>query len=425
MKSPTKTIARLVLVSLFLSLSLGCATRVSLPSDTHDFVGFEDSRRGVLVVAEPYLSPALSQRVFQSDLLAEGVLPIQLSITNVGDHVLMTSAAPQLRGPDGEMWPLVPSRDVAKQVRRSATMNGLMARAPFLGLLAAPFGLILAPIVGGTAELLASHGTTAANHEMADDILGLAFRPVAIAPGDTYRAFVFFHVPPPATSVASFSQAVLTIPVENASTRRTFHSAITILPLAFYTRVTIWDRPTAGPMRVAKPLSSPGTAEVVLTGLPGPPAPVDASIHYEQAVTAAQDGQWETAMLSLSQTVKADQSHGEAFFGRGVLRTRQGLFSDAAADFSHAIDLGFHLTDIYNYRGIVLARLGQSEQAARDWDRAVSLSPNFPLPLYNRGMQSWVQRRPDAAKKDFETACSLGFDPACLSLSDLETHSPN
>jgi tetratricopeptide (TPR) repeat protein len=313
---------------------------------------------------------------------------------------------------------------VAKQVRRNATLNGLMAKTPFLGLLAAPFGLILAPIVGGTAELLASYGTTEANHEMADDILGLAFRPVAIAPGDTYRAFVFFHVPAPATAVASFAQVVLTIPIEEASTRRTFQSAITIRPLAFYTRVTIWDRPTAGPMRVVQPLSPPGAAEVVLTGLPARPAPVDASLHYRQAVTAAQDGQWEVAMVSLSQTVKADQAHGEAFFGRGVLRARQGLFDEATADFSHAIALGFHLTDLYNHRGIVLARLGRDEQAARDWDTAVNLSPNFPLPLYNRGMLSWAQRRPDAAKKDFETACSLGFDPACFSLSDVETHSP-
>lgn len=423
MTSRTKTIARLALVALSLSLSVGCANRVSLPPNSYDFIGFEDSRRGVLIVAEPYLSPSLNLRVFQTDLLAQGILPIQLSITNVGDQVLMTTADPQLRGPDGELWPPVPSRDVAKQVRRSATMNGLMARAPFLGLLAAPFGFILAPVIGGAAELVASHNTTEANHDMADDIIGLAFRPVAIAPGDTYRAYVFFHVPAPASTVGPFKQLGLTIPIEDASTRRKTQGTITIVPLALYTRVTIWDRPTAASMRGIKPSSSPGTAEVVLTGLSSRPTSSDASIHYGQAIAAAQEGQWDTATASLSQTVKVDRAHGEAFFGRGVLRARQGRFSDAADDFSHAVDLGFHLTDIYNYRAIVLARLERDEEARRDWDRAIGLSPNFPLPLYNRGMLSWVQRRTDAAKQDFETACGLGFDPACLSLNDLETHS--
>jgi hypothetical protein len=355
--------------------------------------------------------------------MAEGILPIQLSITNVGDHILMTAASPQLRGRDGELWAVVTPRDAAKQIRRSASLNGLMAKTPFLGLLAAPFGLILAPLVGGTAELLASHTTTEANHEMADDIVGFAFRQVAIKPGDTYRAFIFFHLPP-ATAATVFTQVVLTVPIEDAYTRRTSKSAIAILPPAFYTRPTIWDRPLAGPMRLVEPPSSSRRAEIVLTGLQTGPTPVEASIHYEQAVAAAQDGEWKTAIGSLSQTVKADEAYGEAFFARGVLRARQGHFSEAAADFSRAIDLDYRLTDIFNYRGIVLARLGRDEEAVGDWNTAIKLSPNFPLPLYNRGMLSWGHGRPDAAKKDFEVACSLGFDPACFALSDLETHWP-
>jgi hypothetical protein len=52
-------------------------------------------------------------------------------------------------------------------------MNGLIAQAPFLGLLAAPLGLILTPLIGRAADFVASHNTTTANDDMTDDLVEL------------------------------------------------------------------------------------------------------------------------------------------------------------------------------------------------------------------------------------------------------------
>jgi len=120
MNVQTKMVLRSLLTILALCSSAGCAHRVSLPSEDHGFIGYEYSNRSVLIAAEPYLSPALNQAVFKADLPAEGILPIRLAITNLGPNVLAPSGLPQLRDPAESVWPLIPAREVAKQVRQSA-----------------------------------------------------------------------------------------------------------------------------------------------------------------------------------------------------------------------------------------------------------------------------------------------------------------
>jgi hypothetical protein len=414
---------RIFCAVLLLSLSTGCAHRLSFPPAHDDFIGFEDSRQSFVVTAEPYLSPSLNQTVFGSDLTNEGILPIQLSITNLGASTLAPSGLPQLRETDGAVWTDVPARDIARQIRRPAIMNGLMARAPFLGLLAAPFGLILAPIIGGTAEMLASHQTNEANHDMTHDVVELAFRPVTIAPGDTHRVFLYFRMPAPNQAITEIKPMVLTLSIEDTTTRRTFQSAITIQSPAYYTRATAWDRPAAGSAGFAK-LSSPAPVEPVRDKRRAQPAQLKADIQYKRALAEARNGQWDAALEALSHAVKADGSHGEAFFGRGVLRARKGQFSEATADLTRAIDLGLSLTDIHNHRGLIHARVGKDHLAIHDWTMAASLSPNFPLPFYNRGMLFWAQGQSEQAKSDLGSACNLGFERACHSLSDLEARWP-
>ena len=424
----TKMVMRSLLALVVLCSSAGCAQRVSLPSEDHGFNGYEYSNRSVLIAAEPYLSPAQNLAVFKADLPAEGILPIRLAVTNLGPNVLAPTGLPQLRDPAESVWPLIPAREVAKKVRQSAVMNGLMARAPFLGLLAAPLGLILTPLVGGAADFVASHNTTTANDDMTDDLVELGYRPLTIAPGATYHAFVFFRVPPPARTVTAIPLLTLTLSIEDVTVRRTLHGTITIRAPILYTRGTIWDRPSMRSLRQAK--SSPSAkAGVVLAGLQaplaGPPLTmIDAETHYRQAVEAAEIGQWDAALDALGQTVQANGAHQGALVGRGVLRARQGHIKDAAADLTQAIDLGLRSADTHTYRGVLWARQGEAALAVQDWTTASLLSPNFPLPRYNRGMLSWMQGEPEKATADFEAACNLGFAPACLSLRDLETRSP-
>lgn len=419
MTGQKKTIVWTSTAVLLWSLSAGCTHRVILPSPNDDFVGFEDSRQGVIIAAEPYLSPSLNQTVFRSNLPAEGILPVQLSIINLGPNTLAPSGLPQLQDLNGASWPDVPARDVVKQISHPAIMNGLMARAPFLGLLAAPFGLVLAPIVGGAAELLASHKTNEANHEMTQDVFELAFRQVTIAPGDTYRAFVYFRVPDPNRTIADFAPFLLTLSMEDVTARRPFKSTITIRPPMLYTRPTIWDRPVPGPASFAKPSSS-AQAEPVRAGRRTQPAQVKADVHYRKAVAEAGNGRWDSALEALNYAIKTDGTHGEAHFGRGVLLARKGQLSEATADFTRAIESGLSLTDLHNYRGLIHARLGKEHLAVQDWTIAAGLSPNFPLPFYNRGTLFWRQGQAEQAKSDLGTACTLGFERACLLLSELE-----
>jgi hypothetical protein len=428
MNVQTKMVMRSLLAILALCSSAGCAYRVSLPPEDPGFIGYEYSNRNVVIAAEPFLSPALNQSVLKADLPAEGILPILLTITNLGPNVLAPSGLPQLRDPGESVWALIPIREVAKQVRQSAVMNGLMARTPFLGLLAAPFGLLLAPLVGGAADFVASHSTTTANDDMTDDLVELGYRPLTIAPGATYRAFVFFRIPPPARMVTDIPSLTLTLSIEDVTVRRTLQGTITIRTPILYTRRTIWDRPPVASMRRAK--SSPSAkAGVVLTGLQTPPAGppptmIDAETHYRQAVEAAEIGQWDAALDALGQTVQANGAHQGALVGRGILRTRLGHIEDATADLTQAIDLGSRLADTHTYRGVLWARQGEAALAVQDWTTALFLSPNFPLPRYNRGTLAWMQGEPEKAKADFEAACNLGFAPACLALRDLETRKP-
>jgi len=257
---------------------------------------------------------------------------------------------------------------------------------------------------------------------MSHDVFALAFRQVTIAPGDTYRAFVFYRVPDQNRPLNDFFPLTLSLSIEDVTARRTFQSAIIIHSPVLYTRPTTWDRPHAGPARIVKPSSAP--AEPVRAGRRAPPSQVKADTHYRQAVAEAGSGRWDSALEALNHAVKADGGHGDALFGRGILRARKGHFAEATTDLTRAIELGLSITDIHNYRGLVYARLGKEHLAIQDWTVAADLSPNFPLPLYNRGMLFWMQGQPMLAKNDFATACTLGFDRACVSLNDLDTRWP-
>ena len=90
------------------------------------------------------------------------------------------------------------------------------------------------------------------------------------------------------------------------------------------------------------------------------------------------------------------------FHDRGNLRSRNGSYELAIADYSRAIELDPDFAEAHYDRGFSFYELGQYEQAVADITRAIELKPNEGRYYGQRSLVYLFADRMDLAQADEE-----------------------
>lgn len=114
--------------------------------------------------------------------------------------------------------------------------------------------------------------------------------------------------------------------------------------------------------------------------------PVPAASLVNEAVRKFEQGANQEALALLDRAVKTDPKMAQAWHNRGIIRTAQGEWEQAAADYSRAIELGDFpkLDEAYASRAASRHLLGDVPGAMADYDAALRVNPRCTLAFVNR-----------------------------------------
>ena len=139
---------------------------------------------------------------------------------------------------------------------------------------------------------------------------------------------------------------------------------------------------------------------------PSEPPQEPAQEPEQQAVDAPSEPPQEPAQELQQQAVDASLD-AEAFYRRGAAKRKQGLLSEAIADYSRAIELRENYPEAYNNRGVAKEKQGLHAEAIEDYDRAIELRQNYPEAYNNRGNVKQFLGLLSEAIPDYGRAISL------------------
>ena len=114
---------------------------------------------------------------------------------------------------------------------------------------------------------------------------------------------------------------------------------------------------------------------------------------------------WKFRLADYNEAIRLKPEFADAYFDRGVERSKQKQWEKAMADYNEAIRLKPEFADAYLYRGV-----GRSKQ--KQWKRrwlinSHSLKPEFADAYLYRGLEWSKQKQWKRSIKDFNIAIQL------------------
>lgn len=101
-------------------------------------------------------------------------------------------------------------------------------------------------------------------------------------------------------------------------------------------------------------------------------------VYYRWAREDVNDGAWEDAINSFTQTIRLRPNFVKAYIGRGDVYLGLKQYPEAIADFGQAIYLQpDKAKEAYYKRGLAYLKLGQNEQALADLQEAIAIDPQY------------------------------------------------
>ncbi len=113
---------------------------------------------------------------------------------------------------------------------------------------------------------------------------------------------------------------------------------------------------------------------------------------------------YDKAIATFSEQMKADPDDPVALIGRGLAYVRKGDDDHAMADFNQAIKLRPNIPMALNNRGTIFLRQGALQSALDDFDAALRSNPNLFFAHMNRGHVLMINKDYEGALAEFAEA---------------------
>ncbi len=136
------------------------------------------------------------------------------------------------------------------------------------------------------------------------------------------------------------------------------------------------------------------------------PAGNSGTIHCIATLKRNLSGSTQTAQSDLRRAMNPKQPpepvDSNGFHDRGNLRSRNGSYESAIADYSKAIDMGQDFAEAHYNRGASYYEIGNYEEALADLNRAIDLDPKTARYYSQRSLVYLFTDRTDLAEADEE-----------------------
>jgi tetratricopeptide (TPR) repeat protein len=131
---------------------------------------------------------------------------------------------------------------------------------------------------------------------------------------------------------------------------------------------------------------------------------------YNRAMCYAETGQYDKAVLDLTEALKIDRQQSRLHFLRGKCDYLMGKYADALVDLRHARTTDPNASDAcecFYFMGLAHARLGEYAAALQHFSEAVSRKPNCAQYVHERAKALQVEGRWEEAVRDFSKVLAL------------------
>ena len=96
---------------------------------------------------------------------------------------------------------------------------------------------------------------------------------------------------------------------------------------------------------------------------------------YRKGKSCLEEGDFVSAIASLTEAIRLDPDLPDAYYNRGLARRRKGELDGAIKDYGEAIRLNPEFADAYYGRGITYGKKGELDKAVADFTEAIRLNP--------------------------------------------------
>ena len=140
-------------------------------------------------------------------------------------------------------------------------------------------------------------------------------------------------------------------------------------------------------LRVVRILAVLALITMSLLAGPSQGAPAqDAKSSVDQGHEFMKKGQYDQAIASFSQAIKADSKNAVYYNARGLAYFNANALDKTIADYSKAIQLNPKYAVAHNNRGLAYYTKGVQNKAMADYNKAIELDPKYAIAYANRGL---------------------------------------
>jgi tetratricopeptide (TPR) repeat protein len=110
-----------------------------------------------------------------------------------------------------------------------------------------------------------------------------------------------------------------------------------------------------------------------------------ASASNERARDYAKKGQYDQAVMALTDAIGHDPSDYNLYFNRGLIFIQMRNFDQALLDFGKTIELNAKMERAYYFRALAYAYKKDNDRAIADYSKAIEINPNDARYYHGRG----------------------------------------
>jgi tetratricopeptide (TPR) repeat protein len=129
--------------------------------------------------------------------------------------------------------------------------------------------------------------------------------------------------------------------------------------------------------------------------------------HFSKGTECLNNGMYDNAIAELSKAIEINPNNALAYNNRGSAYYSEGRYDQAISDYSKAIDINPTLDKPYYSRGLAYGTKKNLDQAMTDYTKAIDLNPSYNDAYYMRGLIYYDKGNVDQAISDYTKAIEI------------------